>query len=329
MILAGDIGGTNTRLALFGDDLRPAREQSFRNADHGGLADVLRAFDADGRLKDLTAACFGVAGPVEARAVRLTNLAWTIEADALAGALGLPPRRVTLVNDMVAHAASTAGLGDAEIEAIQPGRADPLAARAILMPGTGLGVGGMTFDAAAGHVRPFPSEGGHVDFAPGDADEERLARSMRRLHGDDPDRGVSWEDVLSGPGLRRVYACLADPDRPDVDAAPPSKWITDAAADGSDRLAAATVDRFVRLLGSAAGNLALGMLATGGVYLGGTIVTALAGRLRGGALLDSFGRVGPPAMRGVLARVPVLRIDARETGLRGAAQLARWARDEG
>ena len=141
---------------------------------------------------------------------------------------------------------------------------------------------------------------------------------------------MSWEDVLSGPGLRRVYACLASPDAPDAASAPAPREIVARADGGSDPVAAATVDRFIRLLGSAAGNLALGLLATGGVYLGGSIVTGLAARLSdpAGGFLDAFGRVGPPPMRAVLSRVPVLRIGAADTGLRGAARLAAWTRDE-
>ena len=176
MILAGDIGGTNTRLAVFDDAgpsggrLRPVVERSYLNAGRGGLESLLAAFAAEvggaGDADRIDAACFGVAGPVEARGVALTNLPWTIDADSVAGHLRVPPARVTLVNDMVAHGASTADLSPAEIDAIQTGRPDPAGTRAILMPGTGLGVGGMAYDAAAGHVRPFPSEGGHVDFAP-------------------------------------------------------------------------------------------------------------------------------------------------------------------
>ena len=339
MILAGDIGGTNTRLAVFDDAggrLRAVVERSYLNAGRGGLEGVLAAFaDEVGGAADaerIDAACFGVAGPVAGRSVALTNLPWTIDADAVAAHLDVPPARVTLVNDMVAHGASTADLSGAEVDAVQPGRPDPAGARAILMPGTGLGVGGMAYDAAAGHVRPFPSEGGHVDFAPHDAAEERLWRSMRLVHAraGTTDRSVSWEDVLSGPGLGRVYACLASPESPDVSAAPAPREVVARADARSDPVAVETVDRFVRLLGSAAGNLALGVLATGGVYLGGSIVTGLAARLRdpSGGFLGAFGRVGPPAMRAVLSRVPVVRIDAPDTGLRGAARLAAWTRDE-
>lgn len=324
MILAGDIGGTNTRLAVFDDALKCVEEQSFTNAGRPGLEAALDEF---GSRDGLAAACFGVAGPVEAGRVRLTNLDWIIEADRIADHLGLPAGKVRLVNDMYAHGASTEGLTAGDLDVIQPGDPAELGDRVVVMPGTGLGVGGLRFDALAGHHRPVASEGGHADFAPRDEAQDRLLRSLRLLKKQKGDSTVSWEDCLSGPGLRSLYACLATPDRPDVSAAPAPKAITELA--GSNRTARAAVDLFVRLLGQASGGYALTFLATGGVYLGGNIVSVLAGELGKGPFLDAFIDTGPPAMSRRLAKLPVLRMKASDTGLRGAAQVAAWAQREG
>ena len=323
MILAGDIGGTNTRLAVYDDALACVEEQSYTNAGRPGLEDALAEF---GPRTGITAACFGVAGPVAAGRVRLTNLDWVIESKGLAEYLDLPPERVRLVNDLYAHGASTEAMGPADLEVLQPGEAVPRGDRAVVMPGTGLGVGALTFDELAGHHRPFASEGGHADFAPRDDQQDRLLRSLRLLKRAKGDTSVSWEDCLSGPGLRNLYACLASPDRPDVGTAPTPKRITDTAA--TDETAAAAVALFVRLLGQAAGGYGLTFLATGGVYLGGNIAAVLAAELSKGAFLSAFTGTGPPAMSAALARMPVLRMKPADTGLRGAAQVAQWAQRE-
>ena len=325
MILAGDIGGTNTRLAVFDDALRCVSEKSFTNA---GRADLVNVLDEFRPPEGITAACFGVAGPVKGGTARLTNLEWTIDAAALADRLGLPAARVEVVNDLAAHGVSTTVLDEGELEPIQAGTAAPQGDRAIVMPGTGLGVGGLTFDKVSGHHRPVASEGGHADFAPRDGRQERLLRSMRRLRPGVVDVTVSWEDCLSGPGLRKIYACLAAPDAPDLPAAPTPKIVTQTAADGSDPTAIEAVDLFVQLLGQAAAGFALAFLATGGVYLGGNIAAVLAGELAKGPFLEAFTNTGPPPMRALLEQVPVLRMRAADTGLRGAAQIARWAARE-
>ena len=323
MILAGDIGGTNTRLAIFDDALACVEVQSFTNAGRLGLEAALDEF---GSRDGIAAACFGVAGPVEAGRVRLTNLDWTIEADRIADRLGLPAGKVRLVNDMYAHGASTETLAAGDLDIIQAGEPTERGDRVVVMPGTGLGVGGLTFDALAGHHRPVASEGGHADFAPRDEAQDRLLRSLRLLKQPKGDSTVSWEDCLSGPGLRNLYACLAAPDRPDVSTAPAPKAITDAA--DSDPAARAAVELFLRLLGQASGGYALTFLATGGVYLGGNIVSVLAGELAKGPFLTAFIDTGPPAMSRRLAMMPVLRMRASDTGLRGAAQVAQWAQRE-
>lgn len=263
MIIAGDIGGTKTVLAICDADGNVVRDQTFHSADFGSLEAILDGFLADGDR--VTAACFGVAGPVVDGTARITNLPWTIASAALAERLGGAP--VTLINDLQATALGMLALPDTAFCVLQAAPAVPGGTIAVLAPGTGLGEALLV--AVDGRYRALPSEGGHGDFAPGTDDEVALWRHLRDLHGDH----VSYERVLSGAGLGDLYdfardhmgtdSALGDGDR--------NAAISRAALAGTDAAAVRALEMFVEILAAEAGNHALRGLATGGIVLGGGI----------------------------------------------------------
>lgn len=335
-ILAGDIGGTNTRLSLWtaddaqGDGLRQIGEPAkFKNAGTRSLDDILKHYLASLKLDaPLTDACFGVAGPVDGRRVQMTNIrAWpTVDADALADRLNIDTaRRVNLINDMPAHAASLSAVADVRPDACLPlrqGTARRTGTQAIVMPGTGLGIGASVWDERGSLHRPIPTEAGHADLPTRDRVTTELVESMRRFH---PESSgiVTREHVISGPGLRAIYACLARPSDPTLDGVPPAETFKDREA--TDPIARQTLDIFARLLGELCGCVAFDYLATGGIFLAGSIATSLRDRLAGPPFDDAFTRSGPPNLRPLIAGVPVTLVTYADTGLLGAATYATWA----
>jgi glucokinase len=331
-ILAGDIGGTNTRLAVYeiaGHHGRPALiapPAKYKNVDHASFDAILQPFLAS-QSKPLSDACFGLAGPVEGREVTLTNVPrWPIiRADDIAQRCGITSaRRVTLLNDMPAHAASIGAIeahfAD-QIVTLRPGDDRPHGMRCIVAPGTGLGIGGMFYDEVGDFHRPFPTEGGHADLPAREAADWSLVESMRALCAKEGLGRVTRELVLSGPGLRRVYACLRDPRSPTLDGVPTGEAL--AALDGRDDLATRTLDTFTRILGATCADLAFGFLATGGVYLAGGIANStLRSRLSSRGFLDAFEQSGPASLRSLIATIPVKLVTFDDTGLLGAASHA-------
>ena len=262
------------------------------------------------------AACLGVAGRVKADAVQITNRPDLIRRADVAAAGAVDPAKVLLVNDMPPHLACVDRLLPAEVVQVKPGTGDPADARAVLMPGTGVGTGGAV-STQGGRHRVFPSEGGHVDFAPRDAQQEALLRFLRPLAAAVRHANVSDEFVFCGEGIRRIHAFLrgattvaADTPRPEV--------ITAA----TDPLSVATTDLYVKLIGAAAGNLALTFAATGGVYLGGSILLSIRRQLMSPTFADAFLGSGPPQHRPFLDEVPVRLIDYKDSGLLGSGVLA-------
>ncbi|MFT3787158.1 MAG: glucokinase [Tepidisphaeraceae bacterium] len=330
-ILTGDIGGTNTRLAVFeqgaaGDEPKlVAPPTRYKNEQFASLDAVLVEF-LKTQKEPFTDACLGAAGPVDERAVRLTNVPYwpVIEADAIAGRLNLKDlARANVLNDMSAHGSSIAAIEKHFRDQVMPvhaGRARGKGVRAIVMPGTGLGVGGLVWDELAGFHRPLPSEGGNEDLAPRDDEEDQLVRSMRKLCAKDGLGRCTREFVVSGPGLRSIYACLRDPQTPTLDGVPKSEDLEGLSK--SDALAERTLSLFVKVLGATCANVALGLLSTGGVYLGGGIANALAPRIKGKTFTDAFEATGPTSMRELVASIPVKLITYQDTGLLGAATYA-------
>ena len=320
MILAGDVGGTKTSLALYRREARGLlrdRMATYRSREHADLDAILRDFLGEGGAVER--ACVGVAGPVEDGRCRLTNLDWEVDEASLRRTLGL--REAYLVNDLQATASSLPFLQESDRAAIREGKADPRGNMAVLSAGTGLGEGFLV-GSDAGYI-PLASEGGHVDFAPRDERETRLHAFLRAKYG-----RVSAERVLSGPGLHDVYRFLREEEgmeeEPGIEAdlagAEPQRAIVRHGVAGGPGTCAETLRIFCSLYGAEAGNLALHYLATGGVYLAGGIAPAILPALRRGEFLSAFLDKG--RMRSLLSRVPVLVILDPAAPLLGAASIA-------
>jgi glucokinase len=318
-VLAGDIGGTKTLLALFDAGGARVTEQRFSSSGYANLETMAREFlDANPSVKPLRA-CFGVAGPVEPTDAggrsRITNLPWVVDAASLSTALGL--RRARVINDFVAVAASIPGLHAEDLRTINEGVDDPLGHCAVLGAGTGLGEAILV--RTGDHQEVVASEGGHTDFAARDEREVALWSFLRRRFGH-----VSYERVLSGHGLYACFEALTElRDRPvpaavadRIAAEDPASVVSQLALAGDDPIAVEALDLFVSIYGAEAGNLALKVLATGGVYLAGGIAGRILPVLTSGAFLTSFcnkGRFTP-----FMERVPVHVIVNSEAGLLGA-----------
>ncbi len=320
MILAGDVGGTKTALALYAprpDGPALVAEAVFASREMPSLEAAIAAFlDARGRPA-IEVACIGVAGAVVAGRSVATNLPWVMDEQALAAAI--PARRVWLLNDLEAAAHGVLALPPEAFHVLQPGVARP-GHRALIAAGTGLGEALIV--AAGERWIVVASEGGHVDFAPRGELQEDLLRHLRKEVG-----RVSYERILSGPGLHNVYRFLRDtgvaPESGRVAARmaedDPGAVITQHAREG-DPLCERVLDLFVAVYGAEAGNLALKTLALGGVVVGGGIAPRILDRLAAGAFLHAFrdkGRMSP-----LMATIPVhVALDTRAP-LVGAAAVA-------
>jgi glucokinase len=321
MILAGDIGGTNTRLALvetMAGELRIVAEKTFPSRERSSLEGTVAEFLALHHC-DLAGASFGIAGPVRDGRCEATNLPWVVDAKAVAKRFRL--KRVGLINDLEANAYGIAVLQNKDFVVLNKGARNAKGNRAIISAGTGLGEAGMYWD---GEIhRPFASEGGHVDFAPRNHLEmELLQYSMDRY------RRVSYERLVSGPGLVNIYMFLRDTGKGEEPAwlaeqmhcGDPAPIITRLALDGKSPLCLQALDIFVSLYGAEAGNLALKLMATGGVYLGGGIAPKIIRKLKEPEFMNAFTAKG--RMRPLVQGMPVSVIMNPMTALLGAARHA-------
>jgi glucokinase len=321
VILAGDVGGTKVNLALFrakGNAVAREAFATYRSADHDSLESIVRIFLAGQSRVDR--ACVGVAGPVSGGKSHLTNLPWSVDADALRDACGA--KAACLLNDLQATAYAVPFTPPEGFAVLQPGEADPAGVVAVLAAGTGHGQAYL-YPSDDGFV-PSATEGGHVDFAPRDARESRLLAFLQARFGG----RISLERVVSGPGLKLIHDFLAEDtglaENPEVSslmrAKDPSAVIAEAGLSGRSALCHAALALFVSLYGAAAGNLALILLPRGGVVLGGGIAPAVLPALREGPFLESFRDKGRfrPFLRGL--RVSVLLDPA--AALTGAAHYA-------
>jgi glucokinase len=310
MDIAGDIGGTHTRLALFDPGAPgPAALEVYPSRDHDGLESMIRAF-LEAHPARVERACFGVAGPVQNGHVKTTNLAWPVDASSVAAVLGID--HVGLVNDLYANAYGIADLGPDDIATLREGDPSMGGNAAVISAGTGLGEAGLFWDRRRYHV--FASEGGHTDFGPRNDDELALRAYLARTHAH-----VSYERVCSGMGLVAIHGFLCE--REGAGARTDASAITKAALDGSDAVCARALDMMVRIYGAEAGNLALKLLATGGIYVGGGIAPRILPKLEEGSFLEALDDKGRFA--GLLGRIPVHVILNDRTALLGAARLAR------
>jgi glucokinase len=323
-ILTGDIGGTNTRLALgalHNGRVSIEQRENFPSPDYDSLGDIVDNYRPL-RQAGVTCAAFGVAGPVRHGVSHITNLPWEISTEHLRQRLGL--QTVHLLNDLEALAWGIDTLAGDELVTLQTGDGD--GNRAVIAAGTGLGQAGL-YHGDNGW-RPFATEGGHTEFAPVTEQEWLLLKHLQQRHGH-----VSWERIVSGPGLVTLYEFLLQlrkasaPDWLTDPEVVPAAQITTLALQQRDSICVETLQWFVQLYGREAGNLALKMNATGGVYLGGGIAPAILPALQDGLFMAAFldkGRM-QPLLEGTAVTVVCNDLVALQGLARYALQAAGFA----
>ena len=352
MILAGDIGGTKTNLALYEWNtgrVEPVREDSFHSADYKALEDIIDEFLSaplpkpvtEGALEEepvdpgseataeavevvrepikLTAGCFGVAGPVIDNRCRTTNLPWFIDGATLAERFAIP--HVRLLNDLEATAHGLLHLTPDEVVVLNAGSPPKKKqALALIAAGTGLGECLLYWDGV--RYRPMPSEGGHTDFAPNSDSEIELLRHLRGsyLH-------VSYERIVSGPGLHAIYEYLRDTKKNEptwlaekIKVGNPAAEIAEAGLKGQAEIATQALDLFASVYGAEAGNLALKGLTLDGVYVAGGIAPRLLKKLQDGSFMRGFTNKG--RYKRLMSQIPVKVVMNDKTALLGAASVA-------
>jgi glucokinase len=321
LILAGDIGGTKTRLAFFrsdGNGLNCLVQDVFDSPAHSGLGEIVNIF-TKAQSVQADSACFGVAGVIKRGRALATNLPWVVDASHLAGVLDL--KDVSLINDVEANAYGIDVLSKKDFFVLNEGEPNSEGNCAIISAGTGLGEAGMCWDGK--RHRPFASEGGHADFAPIDDLQIELLNYLRAKFGH-----VSWERMVSGPGLYNLYQFLRDTDRgiepawlaDELRKQDPGATISQLALEGKNSLCEEALDLFISLYGAEAGNQALKLMATGGVYLGGGIAPKIIERLKGQTFMKAF--VDKGRMQNLMQAMPVRVILNDRTALLGAANFA-------
>jgi glucokinase len=325
MILAGDVGGTKVHLALYNmveGHLVPVRDEKFPAHEFPGLEGAVEHFLNTGTedKKSITAACFGVPGPVRDGRLKLTNLPWTLDTRDLERTLGIP--RIFLINDLEANGYGIPQLAPDKIFTLHTGDPNATGHQGLIAAGTGLGEALLILDGK--QHRPIPSEGGHCDFAARTDREVALLEYLRRtLNG-----RVSLERVVSGLGIKNIYAFLRDVEKLDepqwlkarLAAEDPNAVIGECAEDGSSSICFETMKLFSAAYGAETGNIALKVLATGGMYLGGGIAPKALKTLQSGAFVAAFldkGRLSP-----LLQSIPVRVILDDTCALLGAAAYA-------
>ena len=318
MLLAGDVGGTKTVLGVYDSSTYPPSQidvARFETLQFDGLAAIVETFLA-GRHLQISAACFGVAGPVHGHVARLTNVPWRIDASVLARALAIP--HVQLLNDVEAMGYAVPTLDESQLDILQDGERREEGNAALVAPGTGLGE--TLLHNVAGHFIPAASEGGHADFAARTPREQELAAFLTRAYG-----RASYEHVLTGPGLVTLHhfvhgATSCERVSADVPTLERPSLITSVALERMCAGCVETLDMFVAALGAEAGNLGLRSVATAGVYIGGGISPKILPALRTGTFLDAFRSKSP--MDDLMASMPVAVILEPLTALIGAAVVA-------
>jgi glucokinase len=321
IVLAGDVGGTNARMALVevnGQGARIVKESRYKSHDYPGLSPIVRHFcEESGSRPDR--ACIAIACPLVDDDCTAPNLPWKVNARSLAADIEIP--RTALINDFVAVGHGIPLLTASDLATLQAGEPAPNGTIALIGAGTGLGQGFLVWEGD--RYRVLPSEGGHADFAPrGTLEAGLLGFLETQFH------RVSWERLLSGAGLVNIYRYLVStgvaPEQrsihDEMQREDPAAVITRHGLASSDALSDRTLDLFCGILGAQAGNLALTVVAKGGVYLAGGIVPRIVERLRGGCFMTTFLDKG--RLSDLLARTPVHVILNPSVGLLGAAATA-------
>lgn len=319
MLIAGDIGGTKTVVALYSTKSgprQPLSSKTYSSKAYDSLEAIVDAF-LEEEAEEVTHAAFGVAGPVVEGRAEITNLPWMISEQGLAESMGL--RGVHLLNDLEAVATAVPILEDEDVYTLNEGETDPHGAIAVIAPGTGLGEAFLIWDGR--QHRAFPCEGGHADFGPvGKLQQDLLAFLEPKLG------HVSYERVCSGLGIPNLYTFLRDTGRHEepewlaqelAQAGDDTPVIVRSAQDGSAAICVATLELFIDILAREAGNLALKVLATGGVYLGGGIPPRILPQLKKSNFRETFSSKG--RFRDLLQPIPVHVISRPDAGLMGAA----------
>jgi glucokinase len=321
MILAGDVGGTKVHLALYdfiNGKLKYTRDAKFPAKNYSGLEGIIKEFVGADKA---TAACFGVPGPVRDGRLRLTNLPWTIDSRELSADLGI--EHVFLINDLEANGYGVAELAADQIYTLSEGDASQVGNRALMAAGTGLGEAMLIWNGRT-HV-PYPSEGGHADYAPRNEDEIDLLRFLRQKY----NGRISFERVVSGMGLSGIYEFLREVrgmEEPAWLAAKiaavddPNSVITEMALAAKSEICEKAIDMFVSAYGAEAGNLALKLLSVGGVYIGGGIAPRILEKLKDGTFMKAFTDKG--RLSQLLINMPVRIILESRAALMGAAACA-------
>ncbi len=321
-ILAGDIGGTNARLTIYDVELthyQTLAAETFPSREYGTLEEIVSGF-VKGHGIQCQRACFGVPGPVKDGRAQTTNLPWLVETSKLATAAQV--EALALINDLKAQAYGIAVLGPQDFEVLNAGSETASGNAALIAAGTGLGQAGLYWDGQA--YRPFATEGGHTSFGPTGERQVALLAFLAQRFG-----RVSWERIVSGPGFVNIFEFLLEY----RDAAKPA-WLDDELGEGGDpapaitraaleercEICVETLELFVELYGAEAGNLALKMLATGGVFVGGGIAPKIIDALREPGFMNAFLDKG--RMRPLLEATPVRVITNKSTALLGAARYA-------
>lgn len=332
-ILACDIGGTKTAVAIFSTELgltTPVAEETFHSKKYPDLESILHEFLAREKEVRIESACFGVAGPVVNGRASTTNLPWVVDEKLLGESLGL--HSVYVLNDLVATAYFISHLPEQDICPLNEVRIDRTGTIGVIAPGTGLGEAFAVWDGR--RYRPYGSEGGHSDFAPNSDVEIELLQDLRKNW-----EHVSWERVCSGPGIRNIFNYYhKDPIFADEKASmeketgqldDPTPYIVNRALDRKTPCSTclSTLNTFLQVFGAEAGNLALKVMATGGIYLAGGIPPKILSALKDGPFMQAFQRKG--RLSPLLLNLPVRVILNPRCALLGAAQYGLDSLKEG
>lgn len=319
-VLAGDIGGTKTHLALYratADEMQPLHDRKFKSTAYDSLQDIISEFLNDQPELTPDRISVGVAGPVLDGVVELTNLNWTLSVEDLRNQNGV--KDIRLINDLEATAYGLAALQPSDFFTLHEGHSPARGNMAIMAPGTGLGEAGLFWNGTSYY--PFPTEGGHCDFAPRTAFDFELSQYLL-----DESSVVSWEKVVAGPGIYDIYKFLRDVKKMEepqwltdgwtTEAHPSARISTTAAENGAD-ICVQTMQHYVRYLGHEAANLVMKMKATGGLFLGGGIPPKISGLLQRENFISHY--MDSDRMQHLLQTVPIRIINNDKAGLLGAA----------
>ncbi len=321
MLLAGDIGGTKSRLSLFkqNKELTVVKEEYFRSEDFPSLLEVLKKFLGH-KKHQIERACFGIPGPVREGVSYTTNLPWIVNAEEISKVLNIP--KVYLINDLEACAYGISILSDKDLYVLNEGKPNQKGNIALISAGTGLGEAGLYWNGSI--HKPFPSEGGHCDFAPRDEKEIELLQFLRKKYSH-----ISYERLVSGPGIYNIYEFLLEKRKTNkpftfeeeikrnVD---PPKLITQKGISGESDICEEAIDWFISLYGAEAGNFALKLFAISGVYLGGGIVPVIIDKLKKNSFMKAF--IDKGRFSSLMKSIPVKVILNKKTALLGAARYA-------